>query len=502
MAQVVWPDPRLLPRVARRDVHRSGRLRPEGERADPEAGEFIEPHAVRAADLGGRQRMQLQLDVGTSLPGRRPRESMHGCRRGGHEALAGDEIAEPEKHLAGRTSHDVVQRHRTPAAKGEPGMEVIPQPLSDAAQGVNGLYSETEEAVRISDPRELQDPGRVDGAGGENDLAPAADGPLRPVAAYADGGRSPVLDRDGLDRRVTQDREVAIPSEGAEIRLAHPVAEPSPRVELKIADAFVAFAVVVVVGGDPGFRAGLEERGRQRIAIRVLDDAGLSRPASQRVAAERAGFHSLEVGQHAAEVPARAPHVRPVVVLGRVPPYPEHAVDRGRASEDPPTRPEDPARLEIGVGLGPVAPHRALAGQDDSDPEGYLQPDPGVVAPRLDERDGMASFLRDTRRGGTSRRSRADHDIVECFLPRHFGRGGRPAEGLPAPSPGISPTFVAYPQNSANFAGWMFTRKTLRVFRVWARRCRCDKAHGPKERLCAAEGVADTSLDSQRTPKM
>ena len=377
--------------------------------------------------------MQLQLDVGTSRLGRRPRESMHRCRRGGHETLAGDEIAKPEEHLARRTSHDVVQRHRPPAAKREPGMEVVAEPLADTGQGVNGLDSKALEAVRIADARELEELRRVDGTGGEDDLAPAADGPRRSVAANPHRGRSPVLDRDGLDRRVAENREVAIPSEGAEIRLAHAVAEPPPRVELKIADAAVSVAVVVVVGGDPGFRAGLEERRRQRIARRILDDAGLARPPAERVAAERAGFHSLEVGQNAAEVPAGAPHVRPAVVFGRVPPYPEHAVDRGRSAQDPPPRPVDSPRPEIGLGLGTVAPHGALAGKHDPDAKGDLQPDPRVVAPRLDQRDGVASFLDDTRRGGAPGRSRADHDVVERFLPRHVGRRRRPVGGLPAP---------------------------------------------------------------------
>ena len=203
------------------------------------------------------------------------------------------------------------------------------------------------------------------------------------------------------------------------------MAEPPPRIELKIADAFVAFAVVVFVGGDPGLRAGREECRRQRIARSVFHDAGPARPAPQRVAAEHAGFHPLEVGEQTAEVPARAPHVRPTVVFGRVSAYPQHAVDRRCSAQNPPARPEDLARLEIGLGLGPVAPHRALTGQDDPDAERDLQPHPRIVAPGLDERDGMASFLGDTRRRGASCRSRADHDVVECVPPRHVGQPDR-----------------------------------------------------------------------------
>ena len=459
MVQVVWPDPRLLPRVARRDVHRPGRFRPERERADPEAGECIELHAVRAADLGGRQRMKLQLDVGTSRLGRRPRESMHRCRRGSHETLAGEKVAKPEEHLARRTSHDVVQGHRPPAAKGEPGMEVVTQPLADTGQGVNGLNSKALEAARIADARELEEPRRVDGTGGEDDFAPATDGPRRSVAANPYRGRPPVLDRDGLDRRVAENREVAIPSEGAEIRLTHPVAEPPPRVELKIADAFVAVAVVVVTGGDAGFRAGPEERRGQGIAGRVFHHAGPARPSPQCVAAERAGFHSLEVGKQAAEVPAGAPHVRPAVVFGRVPPYPEHTVDRGRSAQDPPARPVDSPRPEIGLGLGTVAPHGALAGKHDPDAKGDLQPDPRVVAPRLDQRDGVASFLDDTRRGGTSRRPRADHDVVERFLPCHVGRGGRPVARLPAPGAAtLATTLLGHGRPSDSHFGFRGSR--------------------------------------------
>ena len=66
-------------------------------------------------------------------------------------------------------------------------------------------------------------------------------------------------------------------------------------------------------------------------------------------------------------------------------------------------------------------------------------------------------------------------------------RANTPA-GL-ATSPHISPTFVAYSKNSVNFSRWSLTRKTLRVFRGWASRCRCDKAHGPKERLRAGEAA-------------
>ena len=54
------------------------------------------------------------------------------------------------------------------------------------------------------------------------------------------------------------------------------------------------------------------------------------------------------------------------------------------------------------------------------------------------------------------------------------GPGARGGRSLPGPH--VSPTFVAYSKNSVNFSRWSLTRKTLRVFRVWASSCRCDKA--------------------------
>ena len=123
--------------------------------------------------------------------------------------------------------------------------------------------------------------------------------------------------------------------------------------------------------------------------------------------------------------------------------------------------------------------HRALLDLEALEPLGHL---PKLPHPPL--RAGELAAHRASVGEIVAVESRAaehegdDHEpFTEFSQPLHRSPGYvRPvpgsAEALPA-SPEISPAFVAR-----------------------ASRCRCDKAHGPKERIRAAEGVADTSADA------
>ncbi len=138
-----------------------------------------------------------------------------------------------------------------------------------------------------------------------------------------------------------------------------------------------------------------------------------------------AGLHLLEVGQHVGIAPALAAHLPPSVVVARVAAHVEHAVDRGRAAEQPAAGQVEGAVVEIGLGLGDVTP--VVLGVQHGAQEAQRHPHIGMVvlAPGLDEQDLAALVLAEPRGQNAAGRTGADDDVVVSA-----GRGRGLGEGL------------------------------------------------------------------------
>ena len=265
-------------------------------------------------------------------------------------------------------------------------------------------------------PRGLQRPRAQDHLGGRlQDLR-------RAVARDLHAGAARTVEAQPERSRVREHGQVRVVEDRVHERHGRRVPATVADRELCRADA-VELAAVVVVGvvRDARLQAGLLHRGEQRMRLvarrdvqRAADAVGLALAAVEVLGAP-------EQRQHVLVGPARAPVVRPAVVVEPVAADVDHPVHRARAAEHLPARPVDPAAvaglLRLGV-PGPVVLR-----------ERHLRPAARVVdrrvlvpAARLDERDGRTRVHQPPRDDRASR-ARADDDVVE---PPRAGHAPRP----------------------------------------------------------------------------
>ena len=113
----------------------------------------------------------------------------------------------PEVHAA----RQAVQRLRSRLRPhDEAGGVVVAEIGADAAQGMHHRDAEAAEQLRRADARDLQQPGGIDGAGGEDDLAPGHHLLRRRAGGgdVADAGGALALEQDGAGPRIGADLEI------------------------------------------------------------------------------------------------------------------------------------------------------------------------------------------------------------------------------------------------------------------------------------------------------
>ena len=182
---------------------------------------------------------------------------------------------------------------------------------------------------------------------------------------------------------------------------------------LRLDDAFLVLAVVVrvelVAGGD----GGLEQRVVERVLVghfRYAERAGGAAPVA---AALLVILDAREQRRHVLPAPAARAHLRPGVVVERLPAHPHQAVDGAGAAEQLAARHGDGAVGGALLGIGEVAPvgGRIVDQQAEADGKARI----GVPrAPGLHQQHLVARVLREPRRQHRPRRPRADHDVVVC----------------------------------------------------------------------------------------
>ena len=306
-----------------------------------------------------------------------------------------------------------LHRHRRRGGVLDVDLEVVLEVLAHARQVVQRPPTASS-ARRSADPRELQQLGRVEGAGAEDHLARAIRSPDPP--------RRPRRRRRGRPRRPAGVRSPAAHLEVAPVRRPAEVGAGGvhpPAVEDRAVEAGEALlAVAVDVGGQ--LVAGLLDGGEERLVERAGGRAPLEHDravgAAVGVGAGEAGLHALEVRQAVCVVPGLEPRFRgPALVVERVPALEDHPVDAARAAEQLAAGVVDAPAVHERLRLRAV--HPVVAGVADREGERGRHLDvevPEAVGPAgLEHEHARAGVGAEAVREHAAGRAAADdHDVV------------------------------------------------------------------------------------------
>ena len=125
-----------------------------------------------------------------------------------------------------------------------------------------------------------------------------------------------------------------------------------------------------------------------------------------------AGFGALKIGQHMAVTPALRAHLFPTVVILRIAANIDHAIDGGAAADYPAARQiHDPA-IEIGFGLGVIAPAIFFHPHRYRKRGRHIDKNRTVAAAGLEDRHAMGPIRTQPIRENTTRRTRTDNDKI------------------------------------------------------------------------------------------
>jgi hypothetical protein len=142
-----------------------------------------------------------------------------------------------------------------------------------------------------------------------------------------------------------------------EVRPRRAQAPAAVDVPVERGEPLLAVAVDVVGKSEPRLLDGGEERPKQRVGYRpALEHKGAA-PPTEVIATGEAGLHPLEVGQAMGIIPcAHAGVSGPALIVERVAPLEDHAVDRARPTEDLAPGMVDPPPVHVRLRLRLVLP--------------------------------------------------------------------------------------------------------------------------------------------------
>ncbi len=288
-----------------------------------------------------------------------------------------------------------------------------------ACEGMHHGQAQRLQVVLRADARELQQPGRVDRARADDDLAPRAHRcgiPLRAAARVLHARGACTLEHDA--RRLRMGAHCQIGWRRAQVAARRALAPAAVDGALEVAHAGLGVAVVVGVAR----QALLLGAGDEGLADRMRPVDGRDRHPTRRatpcaVGRAQPALVAPEVGQHFGEGPARVAQGGPAVVVLGLAAVVDQAVDRARSAQ----------RLALGqrhaplqrarIGLGAVGP-RVLGIEQHLDEAGrQMQVGMAVGRPGFEQADadGRVGFGQPPRHDGAGR-ARTDHHVVEAFL--------------------------------------------------------------------------------------
>ena len=204
------------------------------------------------------------------------------------------------------------------------------------------------EHLGLADAGQLEQLRRCHGARAQDDLAPGTRLDLAPPAARRRCRRSACLraGRVASAPSVTTS-QVGSPHRRLEIAVRHAHAPAAADAGLGLDDAFLVLAVVVRVELEAGGDGGLEQRVVQRVLVGHFRDAQRAGRAAAVGAALLVALDAREQRRHVLPAPAARAHLRPGVVVERLPAHPDEAVDGAGAAQQPCPRGTGIARLAV-----------------------------------------------------------------------------------------------------------------------------------------------------------
>ena len=331
--------------------------------------------------------------------------------------------------LPQKAVRDRVERPRVLHAEDRADLQVIHQVLADAGAFVRYLDAEAGELRGLADAGKLQDLGRVDGACGQQHFAVGARLVPRSLAAIDESLHRAAFEDQPLGLGLQDHAQVGPLHRGLEEPARRGPAHALALVHLEEARALVVAVVEVRAGLDAELLRGLLHRFEDFPAQPLRGDLPAAAGA---VHTRRAGVVVLglqEVGQHVVPAPAKVAELAPAVVVRRLAPHVDHAVDRrapaqhlaARVDEAAPVEARLRRRLHHPVGAG-VADAVEVAHRD-------VHPVVVVAAAGLQQEHAGAGVLGEPVREHAARRARAHDDVVVAAFERRGVRHPRP---LPA----------------------------------------------------------------------
>ena len=219
------------------------------------------------------------------------------------------------------------------------------------------LDAQRSEVCPIADPGEHQQLRRLDGTRGEHDfpMRPHDDGVVLGPGFH--GHRALAVEDYASCLGARQHEQIR----AFQCRIQHGagggLTPASADGELTQCHPLGVSAGQIRASRKPQLRERIEEGEIERIRPRDIADIDGAAAAVKHGRSEvRVILALAEVRQHFAKAPAPGPRVRPGVVVARVPPEIDHAVDERRAAETSAARQRHPATIELRLRDGLEAP--------------------------------------------------------------------------------------------------------------------------------------------------
>ena len=233
----------------------------------------------------------------------------------------------------------------------------------------------------------------------------------RPPLLVDDADAALAFEQHAARRRLGDDVQVGAPHGRLEIAMRHAHAPAAADAGLGLDDAFLVLAVVVRVELEAGGDGGLEQGVVQRVLVGHLGDAQRAAGAAPVAAALLVALDAREQRRHVLPAPAASAHLRPGVVVERLPAHPDEAVDGARAAQQLAARHGDRAIVGAGLRLGLVAPVGVGIVDQQAEADGKARV--GMAgAPSLHQQHARAPVLGQPRRQRRAGRAGPDDDVV------------------------------------------------------------------------------------------
>src|SRR5262249_36734559 len=153
---------------------------------------------------------------------------------------------------------------------------------------------------------------------------------LAPAPRVDDADAALAFQQHASGRSVSDDAQVWAPHRRLEVTVGDAHAPAAADAGLGLDDAFLVFAVVVLVELEAGIDCGFEQGVIQRVLVRHLRDAQRAGSPAPFRAAFLVALDAREQWRHLLPAPAARAHLRPGVVVEGLATHPDEAVDSAR----------------------------------------------------------------------------------------------------------------------------------------------------------------------------